>query len=83
MAQEAQFAIGARDPAEDRELVEGRGEGSAVPVVRPGRRGAMGMRDGEIGRVEGLLADPGGHRVTHVLLREGHLWGPVDINHSG
>ena len=31
MAQEAQFAIGARDPAEDRELVEGRGEGLAAP----------------------------------------------------
>jgi len=31
--------------------------------------------DGEIGHVEGFLVDPGDHRVTHVLLREGHLWG--------
>ncbi|MGH3150975.1 MAG: PRC-barrel domain-containing protein [Streptosporangiaceae bacterium] len=31
--------------------------------------------DGEIGRVEGLQVDPGDHRVTHVLLQEGHLWG--------
>jgi sporulation protein YlmC with PRC-barrel domain len=31
--------------------------------------------DGEIGRVEGLLVDPDDHRVTHVLLQEGHLWG--------
>jgi sporulation protein YlmC with PRC-barrel domain len=31
--------------------------------------------DGEIGRVEGFQVDPGDHRVTHVLLQEGHLWG--------
>ena len=31
--------------------------------------------DGEIGHVEGFLVDSGDHRVTHVLLREGHLWG--------
>ena len=31
--------------------------------------------DGEIGRVQGLLVDPDHHRVTHVLLEEGHLWG--------
>jgi hypothetical protein len=102
--------FGKLHPAEDRELVDGGGEGSAVPMVSPGRLGAMGMQapggspmprsarfivlehvpageiqvrpgehvhalDGEIGRVEGLLADPGDHRVTHVLLREGHLWG--------
>jgi hypothetical protein len=29
--------------------------------------------DGEIGSVQGFLADPGQHRVTHVILREGHL----------
>ncbi|MDQ2760327.1 MAG: PRC-barrel domain-containing protein [Actinomycetota bacterium] len=31
--------------------------------------------DGAIGRVQGLLTDPGDDRVTHVLLDEGHLWG--------
>jgi len=31
--------------------------------------------DGEIGRVQGLVIDPGSHDVTHVLLQEGHLWG--------
>ena len=30
--------------------------------------------DGEIGEVRGFVVDPGDHRVTHVLLREGHLW---------
>ena len=31
--------------------------------------------DGEIGRVQGFLVGPDDHRVTHVLLEEGHLWG--------
>lgn len=31
--------------------------------------------DGAIGRVQGLVVDPGDHQVTHVLLDEGHLWG--------
>jgi sporulation protein YlmC with PRC-barrel domain len=31
--------------------------------------------DGEIGQVQGLVVEPGGHRVTHVLLQEGHMLG--------
>ncbi len=31
--------------------------------------------DGEIGRVEGLVIDPGNHHVSHVLLQHGHLFG--------
>jgi len=41
--------------------------------VRPGEH--VHALDGEIGQVQGLLADPDDHRVTHVLLQEGHLWG--------
>ena len=36
--------------------------------------------DGEIGRVEGFLVDPDDHRVTHVLLQEGHLWGRKKVS---
>jgi hypothetical protein len=35
--------------------------------------------DGRIGEVEGLVIGPGTHQVTHVLLREGHLWGRKDV----
>jgi sporulation protein YlmC with PRC-barrel domain len=35
--------------------------------------------DGQIGQVRGLVIDPGSHRVTHVLLQEGHLWGRKDV----
>jgi sporulation protein YlmC with PRC-barrel domain len=31
--------------------------------------------DGAIGRVQGVQVDDRDHRVTHVLLQEGHLWG--------
>jgi sporulation protein YlmC with PRC-barrel domain len=36
--------------------------------------------DGEIGRVQGFLVDPEDHRVTHVLLEEGHLWGRKKVS---
>ncbi|MEO9138028.1 MAG: PRC-barrel domain-containing protein [Jatrophihabitans sp.] len=35
--------------------------------------------DGEIGRVQGLVVDGPDHRVTHVLLQEGHLFGRKDV----
>ncbi|WP_249018672.1 PRC-barrel domain-containing protein [Conexibacter sp. S30A1] len=40
------------------------------------RRGEhVHAKDGEIGRVQGLVVDPRDHHVTHFLLDEGHLWG--------
>jgi hypothetical protein len=35
--------------------------------------------DGKAGEVDGLVIDPATHQVTHVLLREGHLWGRKDV----
>jgi sporulation protein YlmC with PRC-barrel domain len=35
--------------------------------------------DGNIGKVQGLVIDPGSHHVTHVLLQEGHLWGRKEV----
>jgi sporulation protein YlmC with PRC-barrel domain len=35
--------------------------------------------DGDIGQVQGLVIEPAGHRVTHVLLQEGHLWGRKEV----
>jgi hypothetical protein len=35
--------------------------------------------DGEIGQVQGFGVDPGDHRVTRVLLQEGHLWGRKEV----
>jgi len=41
--------------------------------VKPGD--PVHATDGEVGRIQGFLVDPGDHRATHVLLEEGHLWG--------
>ena len=35
--------------------------------------------DGEIGQVQGLVVEPGGHQVTHVLLQKGHMPGRKDV----
>jgi hypothetical protein len=35
--------------------------------------------DGPIGQVQGLVVDPAGEHVTHVLLQEGHLWGRKQV----
>jgi sporulation protein YlmC with PRC-barrel domain len=35
--------------------------------------------DGSIGHVQGLVIDRGSAHVTHVLLREGHLWGRKEV----
>jgi sporulation protein YlmC with PRC-barrel domain len=35
--------------------------------------------DGTIGEVEGLVIDPANRHVTHVLLKEGHLWGRKEV----
>ncbi len=45
--------------------------------VRPGDR--VHAVDGEIGRVQGFLVNPGDDRVTHVLLQEGRLWGRKEV----
>jgi sporulation protein YlmC with PRC-barrel domain len=44
------------------------------------RRGeSVQAADGDIGRVQGLVIDPGSRHVTHVLLQEGHLWGKKEV----
>jgi sporulation protein YlmC with PRC-barrel domain len=35
--------------------------------------------DGEIGQVQGLVVEPGGRYITHVLLQEGHTWGRKEV----
>jgi sporulation protein YlmC with PRC-barrel domain len=44
------------------------------------RRGLAGCAtDGEIGQVQGLVVEPGGHHVTHVLLQGRHMWGRKEV----
>jgi hypothetical protein len=35
--------------------------------------------DGQVGRVDEFLADPASRQITHLVLREGHLWSQKDV----
>jgi PRC-barrel domain len=39
----------------------------------------VGATDGEIGQVQGVVVEPGGRYVTHVLLRGGRMWGRKEV----
>ncbi len=44
------------------------------------RRGArVEASDGHIGHVDGFLVDENSEHITHLVLREGHLWGQKDV----
>ena len=44
------------------------------------RRGArVEATDGHVGRVDEFLVDPANGHITHLVLREGHLWGQKDV----
>ncbi len=44
------------------------------------RRGAsVEATDGHVGRVDEFLVDPENDCITHLVLREGHLWGQKDV----
>ncbi len=53
----------------------------AVPLgeTEVARHDSVHAVDGEIGKVEGFVIDPGTHKMTHVLLQEGHVWGRKEV----
>jgi hypothetical protein len=45
------------------------------------RRGAsVEATDGHVGRVDEFLIDPENNAITHLVMREGHLWGQKDVS---
>jgi sporulation protein YlmC with PRC-barrel domain len=59
-------------------------EMETVDIVPPGevevhRGDHVHATDGDIGQVHALRIDPGSRQVTHVLVREGHLWARKDV----
>ena len=38
------------------------------------RDSAVEAKDGEVGQVEDILTDPANGRITHLVVRSGHLW---------
>ena len=44
------------------------------------RRGTrVEATDGHVGRVDEFLIDPNNDHITHLVMREGHLWGQKDV----
>jgi len=56
-------------------------EREAIPpgelAVRQGAR--VEATDGRVGRLDEFLVDPVSERVSHLVMREGHLWGKRDV----
>jgi hypothetical protein len=57
-------------------------EHEKLPADEPAvRRGApVYASDGFIGSVGELMIDQTGNKITHLVLRDGHLWGAKDIS---
>jgi hypothetical protein len=53
----------------------------AIPPgeVAVGQGAHVKATDGHVGRLEKFLVDPVTEQVTHLVLREGHLWGQKDV----
>ena len=58
--------------AEDKLLPEGELDVSRDMIVKTGGK--------KIGKVDGLIVDPDSGGITHLLMREGHLWGAKDVS---
>jgi hypothetical protein len=56
-------------------------ENEQIPVDELAiRRGArVEAADGNVGRVDEFLIDPTNDCITHLVMREGHLWGQKDV----
>ena len=63
-------------PPQARTVVQDADPGDEAEV---GRGDGVYALDGEIGRVRGFLIDSADDKLTHVLLREGHLWGRKEL----
>ena len=75
---------GAGGPTVEGDTIPRIPEEETIDIVPPGeveeRRGAhVHATDGEIGQVHALRIDPASRRVTHVLVKEGHLWARKDV----
>jgi hypothetical protein len=44
-----------------------------------GRGVRVKATDGQVGWVDGFLVDPTTRNITHLVLRQGHLWGQKDV----
>jgi hypothetical protein len=68
-----------RDPGEPKAPQEVTVDSVPSGEVEVHRDPTVLATDGEIGQVEGLVVESGGHHVTHVLLQKGRMWGHKEV----
>ncbi len=68
-----------RDPDEPKAPPEVTVDSVPFGEVEVHRELTVCATDGEIGQVQGLVVEPGGHQVTHMLLQEGRMWGRREV----
>ncbi len=56
-------------------------EGKPIPadelIIRRGAK--VNALEGTVGQVDEFLIDPANDQITHLIMREGHLWGKRDV----
>jgi hypothetical protein len=71
--------VGGEDLSPARDEPAGRYGSVPAGELQVHRNKRVYAADGEIGRVEGLVIDPGTHHVSHVLLQQGHVLDRRDV----
>jgi PRC-barrel domain len=61
------------------ETIEVKGESIPPDELAVHRGARVEATDGQVGQVDDFLVDPGSGCITHLVLREGHLWGQKDV----
>jgi hypothetical protein len=71
------YAVPARRP--ETEFVEVKSEAIPPDELAVHRGARVDATDGSVGHVDEFLVEPGSGCITHLVLREGHLWGQRDV----
>jgi hypothetical protein len=71
------YAVPARP--HETEVIDVKGESIAPDELAVHRGARVEATDGQVGKVDDFLVDTKSGHVTHLVLREGHLWGQKDV----
>jgi sporulation protein YlmC with PRC-barrel domain len=72
-ASDAQYKVGNKGYAGVNEEQVPRGERSVTAGMK------IEASDGKVGTLDELVLDPNSGEITHIQMREGHLWGKKDV----
>ena len=73
------FPYAVRDRQGETELIDVPSEAIAPDELAVHRGARVKASDGDVGQVDEFLVEPKSGCITHLVLREGHLWGQKDV----